>query len=49
MRRVRWGSLLVVILMLLAISAAVLEQQTVALTLALCSIAWAILSLKERP
>ena len=49
MSRVQWGSVLAVILVLLALTAAVFKQGTVATTLALCSITWAILSLKERP
>ena len=47
LRRVSWTAILAGLLTLLALTAAVLDEDVVAVTCALCAISWAILSLKE--
>jgi hypothetical protein len=49
LKRVQWGSLVTVILVLGALGATAAKQTEAGIVLALCAIAWAILSLKERP
>jgi len=46
---VQWGSWVTVILVLGALGAMVAKRTEAGVVLALCAIAWAILSLKERP
>jgi len=49
MRRVQWGSLVTVALVFGALGAVVAKREMAGVVIALCAIAWAILSLKERP
>jgi hypothetical protein len=46
---VSWAAVLAGLLTLLALIAATLDQDVIAVTCALCAITWAILSLKEEP
>jgi hypothetical protein len=48
LQRVSWAAVATLAFMLLAIGSAALKESTFAIVFALCSIAWAILSLKER-
>jgi hypothetical protein len=48
LKRVSWSAVATLVFMLLAIGSAALKEPTFAVVFALCSIAWAVLSLKER-
>ena len=48
LKRVSWSAVATIVFMLLAITAALVEEDVLAITFALGAIAWAILSLKER-
>ena len=48
MRRVSWSAVATLVFMILAFTSAISDETTLAYTFALCSIAWAVLSLKER-
>jgi|1185.fasta_scaffold598407_2 hypothetical protein len=48
LKRVSWSAVATIVFMLLAIGSAGLRESTFAVTFALCAIAWAVLSLKER-
>jgi hypothetical protein len=48
LRRVSWSAVATIVFMLLAITSGALEEPTLAYTFAICAVAWAILSLKER-
>jgi hypothetical protein len=48
LKRVSWGAVIAVAFTLAALVFAALDEGVLALTCALCAIAWAILSLKER-
>jgi hypothetical protein len=46
--RVSWAAVAALAFVILALTSAALEQDVFAATFALCSITWAILSLKEK-
>jgi hypothetical protein len=48
LRRVEWGAVAALVFIVLALASAALDEDAFAVTFALCSITWAILSLKER-
>jgi hypothetical protein len=48
LQRVSWAAILAFLLTILALIAATLDEGVMAVTCALCAIAWAILSLKEQ-
>jgi len=47
-KRVEWGAVAALVFIVLALVSAMLDRDTLAITFALCSITWAILSLKEQ-
>lgn len=46
--RIAWSAVAAVVFILLAFVSALLEEDTYAIVFALCSITWAVLSLKEQ-
>jgi hypothetical protein len=48
LNRVSWAAVAALVFVICALASAALEQDTLAVTFALCSITWAVLSLKER-